>query len=63
MFYVSVTFKQDFEFETNSTKTIGIIATEVGDQIKEKTKYLFLYLDAVGLLTGLFFLWIFIRYE
>jgi Zn-dependent membrane protease YugP len=62
MFYVSVTFNQDFEFETNSTKNISVIATEVGGHIKEKTKYLFLYLDAASLLTGLLFLWIFLRY-
>lgn len=63
MLFVSVKFEHSFHFHTNSSKTLGEIKGEIFAEIEERSKVFVLMISWMNLLSGLFFLLMFIKYE
>lgn len=61
MFSVSVHFDHNFYFKTHTSKNTSQIADAILDEIKERSKHLFLFFNWMSLLTSFMFLWIFLR--
>lgn len=61
MFYVKVKFSHSFHFETNQSKTIEDISTDIISEVRSRTDKFLAVLDWVSLLTALFILFMLLR--
>lgn len=58
MFYVRIKFSHSFHFETNATKTLGEISSDIVAEVKDRTKGLQMIFDFITSASTIFFLFI-----
>lgn len=61
MFYVSVSIDHDFEFQTNSSKTLTQIQADINKDIQEKTSHALKFIDFANIFLSFYFILIFIK--
>lgn len=57
MFYVSVSIEHNFDFNTNTSKTIRTIHAEIIGEIKQNTDKVTSVMNFAGTFMSFFFLW------
>lgn len=63
MFYVKVKFSHSFHFETNQTKTIKEVTTNIGKEIRSRTNKIFAIFDVLSFATTFFFFFVILKYD
>lgn len=62
MFYVSVSFtKHSFNFNTNSSKPLSQIKSEIVADIKKKAKIIYIFSYWMDIVSAMMFLWTFLK--
>lgn len=61
MFYVKVKFSHSFQFETNQSKTIGDVSSNIAAEIRSRTDKLFSFFDFMSLVMTFFIFFIVLR--
>ncbi|KAF3430240.1 hypothetical protein E2986_05482 [Frieseomelitta varia] len=61
MFYVKVKFSHSFHFETNQSKTIGDVSSNIAAEIRSRTDTLFGFFDFMNFVTSFFIFFIILR--
>lgn len=63
MFYVKVKFSHSFHFETNQTKTIKEVTTNIGNEIRSRTDKIFAIFDVLSFATTFFLFFVILKYD
>lgn len=61
IFYVSIKFEHNFDFDTNASKTFSEIRDEIMSEINHKTSHALKFIKSINVFLSFYFIYIIIK--